>query len=42
LKLLRDHRGLTLKGPNGMVLDFDSSVSEEQINVWLSAAMNGG
>jgi hypothetical protein len=37
LKLLRDHRGLTLKGPNGMVLDFDGSVSEEQINVWLNA-----
>jgi hypothetical protein len=37
LKLLRDHRGLILKGPNGMVLDFDGSVSEEQINVWRNA-----
>jgi hypothetical protein len=37
LKLLRDHRGVTLKGPNGMVLDFHGSVSEEQINVWLNA-----
>jgi hypothetical protein len=37
LKLLRDHRGLTLKGPNGMVLDLDGSVSEEQINGWRNA-----
>lgn len=37
LELLRDYRGLTLKGPNGMLLDFDGSVSEEQIDVWLNA-----
>jgi bacterioferritin len=38
IKVLRDVSGFVLKGPNGMTLDLDGHVSQDQMNVWLNTA----